>query len=241
MRLTTIGIVACLAGFLVNTAGAAPKPLAFKVGDAEQWAFTMDGKSIGTMNATCTSVRQQGPSTLADWRYAVKLDMAIQGQTLKMSLNGTFTVNELAFPIRAFLDATVNGQSQRVTVTFSGGKARMTLSAGTTSANREAAITGREYLSLNNVITLMSLATRALRPEPGKSVKAPFFAVEIQKALDITLAARPKTDTISVAGKKVECVVCDVSPIQATFHVSVQTGELMRYAMEAQKLVIERR
>jgi hypothetical protein len=59
--------------------------------------------------------------------------------------------------------------------------------------------------------------------------------------LDITFAAQSKTETIMVAGKKVECVVCDVAPIGASIHLSKATGEMVRYAMASQGLVITRR
>lgn len=220
----------------------AQKPLAFKVGDTEKWSFAMDGKSVGAMDAACTAVRAgSGKQQLFDWKYNLKLALPVQGQQVNLTMNGTFTVNDSGHPTAVTLNADVNGQAQKLTGSFGGGKAKITAQAGGQTMNRDAAISGKEFLSINNVMTLMSIATRALNIQPGKTVKAPLFAVEMMRSLDITFAAQPTTETITVGGKKVECVVCDVAPIQARLHLSKATGEMMRYTMAAQKLVIERR
>jgi hypothetical protein len=229
------------AALIASGAWAQPKALSFKAGDAEKWTFSMAGKPIGTSTATCTAARQVGGKRLSDWRFGIKLNLSQQGQQVQLAIDGTFTITDKGNPTALAITATVNGQQQKLSGTFAGSKAKLTAQAGGQSQSREAAITGKEYLSINNVMTLFSIATRALGIQPGKTVKAPFFAVELMRSLDITFAARPRTETISFGGGKVECVVCDVSPIQARIHVSKATGEMLRYAVDAQKLVIERK
>jgi len=234
---TIVGLVVLAVG-----ASAQPKGLTLKAGDAEKWAFTMDGKSVGTMDATCTAVRTGGDKKpLYDWKYGLKLDLNVQGQQVALAMNGTFTVTGNGNPTALTLNANVNGQAQKLTGTFAGGKAKLSAEGGARSMNQDVAITGKEFLSINNVMTLFSIATRKLQIQPGKTVTAPFFAAEMMRSLDITFKAAPATETIAVAGKKVECVVCDVKPIEARIHISKATGEMVRYAMPAQKLVIERR
>jgi len=227
---------------LACAAGAAPRDLVCRAGESEKWAFAAAGKPIGTMDATCTSVRKGAASgPLCDWRFGLKLDLNVQGRAVKLAMKGTFTLNSKGRPTVAAINATVNGQAQKATITFAGRKAAIASIAGGQAVRKGAPITGQEYLSINNVMTLLSLATRTLGVQPGQTVKAPFFAVEMMGSLDFTLTAKPKTETVTVGGKKVECVVCDVSPIGARIHLSKATGEMVRYAMESQGLVITRR
>ncbi len=222
-------------------AWAQPKSLTFKAGDAEKWAFSMNGKPVGTMEATCSAVRAEANRQLFDWKYSLKLSLPVQGQQVNLAMSGTFTVTGSGAPTAVTLNADVNGQAQKLSGTFGGGKAKMSIQAGGQFMSPDAAITGKEFLSINNVMTLMSIATRALNVQSGKTVKAPFFAVEMMRSLDITFAAQAKTETITSGGKQIECVVSDVAPIGARIHTSKATGEMLRYAMPAQKLLIERR
>ena len=242
----TIGrrILMIMVGLSVMAGGslAQPKTLSFKAGDTEHWAFTMDGKSIGTMDAACSAVRTgANKQQLFDWKFSLKLNLPVQGQQVALSMTGTYTVTDHGNPTAVSLSANVNGQAQKLSGIFSGGKAKMTIQAGGQNMTPEVAITGKEFLAINNIISLFSIATRAVQVQPGKTVKAPFFAVEMMRGLDITFAAQARTETITVGGKKIECVVSDVSPIGARIHTSKATGEMLRYTMAAQKLVIERK
>jgi len=211
-----------------------------KAGEKERWSFVMAGRPVGSMSAECRAVRKTAAGAEADSTYNLKLNLPAQGSEIRLSMKGAFTLSRTGTPVGLSIDADAAGQRQNVKVRFASGKATLTGTVGGQAIRKSAAVTGKEFLSVNNLMTLLSLATRVLRPAPGNSVTAPFFAIEMMQSVDLTFAARSKTETLRVGGRNLECVVCDVAPIAAKIHVVRATGEMVRYAMDAQQLVIER-
>jgi hypothetical protein len=223
---------------VVNTApNPLPRsPLNVAQGEKERYVFRMDGKGIGEQTAECARADATGSA----WKFAIRLNVAGQGAPVKVSMEGTFSLNERAGPTALSLDADVNGAKQKVSYTFQPTRVLVTMNIGGREIRRESARDGAEFLQMNNLLTPLSLATRVLRIAPGQKVATSFFAAGAQQKLDMTFAALPKTETIKIGGREVDCVVCDVSPIANRFYLARDTGELMRVTVEAQKIVIER-
>jgi hypothetical protein len=206
-------------------------------GASERWGFTANGKEMGSQTAQCVAVRP-GQS---DWKFALDLRVPSQGAAVAVTMSGTFTIAANGTPIALALEADAAGSKQRAAYTFAGKKATARITVGGQSITRDAALGGSETLQLNNLITLMSFTTQTVRPQAGKVVTASIFAASALQTMKLTLTAQPKTETITVAGKRVECVVVDAAPIANKFWCDARTGELLKVAAPAQALVIERR
>ncbi len=232
-------LVAAVVGLAVlqGSASAQTAGVIARTGASERWVFTTDGKEMGTQTAQCVAVRP-GQS---DWKFALDLRAPSQGRTVVVTMSGTFTIAANGAPVAMSLTADADGSKQRATYTFAGKKATARITVGGQNVSRGAALSGSETLQLNNVITLMSFTTQAVRPQAGKVSTASIFAAGALQTMKLTLTAQPKTETITVAGKRVECVVVDAAPIANRFWCDAGTGELLKVAAPAQALVIERR
>jgi hypothetical protein len=90
-------------------------------------------------------------------------------------------------------------------------------------------------------MTCISLITRLLRPEPGKSTTAPVFSPEAMQSINLSLASEPRTETIAYQDVETECVVVNLSPVPGRLHVRRSDGALLRFEIQQARLLIERR
>jgi transglutaminase-like putative cysteine protease len=224
------------------SAPAAPerRSLTIAPGASERWVFRADGKVIGTQTAECIGAAQRGEHTVSEWRYAVELDLGAGASKTHASIAGTFELTERAVPVSLTVDARSNGAQQRLRCTFGPEAVVSSISLGGQEMQRKTSWTGGELLQMNNVLTLMSLATRTVRISPGGTVGMPLFAAGPLQKLEVTLTALAQTETIQVMGRPVECVVADAAPLGNRFHIARDTGELVRVTVESQKLRIDR-
>jgi hypothetical protein len=181
-----------------------------------------------------------GGQTVLDFRYTLKLALTMGAQNVNVSMDGTFSVTDKNSPVALTINANVNGSAQKAAYTVEGKTINLSANAGGQDIKRSAQLSGTEALSVNNLMTLMSLATRTLNIGPGQSVKASLFSAEALRSIEITFAAQPKTEQVTIAGKQIDCVVCDISAIASRVYLDKATGEMVKYVMASQGLEVTR-
>jgi hypothetical protein len=213
------------------------RPVAFQAGEKEKYVFKMGGKAIGEQTAECQSVVPAREKGMGTWKFAINLNIEGQG---KITMDGSVTLDTTVKPTAFTLSATFGGMTTRVTCAFSPGKAKAVISAGGNDLKQEAAWSETDYLLVNNLVTSFSFITRSLGIEPGQKKTIRAFSPNVMQTLEVTFTALPKTEKIEIGGKTVECVVCDVAPIQSRVHLERESGALLRLTSEGQNLLIER-
>lgn len=223
-----------------SSAAAQRKPVDVKAGERERWLFTAADKPIGSQTATCKAVAKRDGRTVSDWTVKVALSLEVGGQPIQLTMDGGFAVTDMVEPVSLNLSVTGAGPDQTARFAFPPGKARLEAVVGGRKQTKEVARKGDEVLQVNNVITLLNLTMRSVRPEPGKDTSVPVFATNMMQRVEFTLRCDPKTETLTIGGTPVECVVVDVAPIQHRCWVRKDSGELERIEVASQKLVIAR-
>jgi transglutaminase-like putative cysteine protease len=211
----------------------ARSPLAVTRGERERWVFTMDGKEIGAQTAECVRSDENG----SEWKYTLNLDAGGQ----KVRADGSFTLNHEGIPSRFLLKADAGGMAQQVEAAFGPRKVGLRIKVGESPVSREVDWSGKALLLPNNNMTCISLITRLLRPEPGKSTTAPVFSPEAMQSINLSLASEPRTETIAYQDVETECVVVNLSPVPGRLHVRRSDGALLRFEIQQARLLIERR
>lgn len=210
-----------------------------QVGQSERWVFVMSGKEMGGQTARCVQTGEEGGRFYSDWTYRFEIQLPAPQQ--KVTMVGGYSLWEDGRPRRLTFEADVGGQSQSGVYTFRTGGVEAELKVGDMPIKRSVALPDDALAQMNNVLSLFSAATRALRLKPGETRKAPFFAATGLQRLDMTFRCEENTRPLTVMGEERLCVVCEVEPIKNRFFMDAVTGELLRVEIEAAGLVIERR
>jgi len=199
-------------------------------GYTETYSFKMDGKSIGTQTATLTKV-EGGQQT---WTFSFNLLAPLNGRTLTLKQTGIFALDDDARPVS--LDTvitTMDGSPQREKVTFGQGTATVDLDPPIAAIAHTFPVPGHPYLMINNVITLLSIETRAAHPSTPAAFEMPSFNANSLQPIDLTL----KPDGVAqVDGQP--CHKYIVMPIANELALSDSTGDILSVTDSAQKLEI---
>jgi hypothetical protein len=232
MPISALACLAAPAGFSAPKASADPAPLA--AGYSEQYTFRINGKSIGTQSATLVSVNNGRQM----WKFGINLLIPING-TRKISLkqDGTLELDKDAFPLSLTTNALVNGSPQTESLVFGANGVTTKLSPAIPSLANPIPLDGHPYLFIDNLITLISLETRANFAKQSAKYVLPEFSSSILRPLSLTL--QPAADQ-QAAGADSKVFDATVSGNTTEYWLSNTTGAVIRMQDKAQNLEITR-
>jgi hypothetical protein len=207
-------------------------------GYTERWTFNIAGKSIGTQSAILTKI----DNGLQTWAFRINLVVPANGQSVTLKQTGRFVVDSSGHPVSLDTTAVTNGVSQGEKITFGNGSATVDLDPPIAAVAHSFPVPDHPYLLINNLMTLVSLATRATHASASAEYVLPTFSANALRPADIKL-----TPVGPAPGSAKPCHVFDAT-ITATglpssvneYWLSDTTGELVRCIDKNQSLVIVR-
>jgi hypothetical protein len=155
-------------------------------GYTEQYSFKVDGQVIGTQTAVLVRT-DNGQQT---WTFNLTLTSRVAGETHTFQQSGSFVVDNAAHAISYDTIAVSDGISQSEKVVVGNRGATADFDPEIPGINHVAPILGDPYLLVNNLVTPLSLATRALHSSKTPLFLVPAFSVDALRQVVITF--RPK-------------------------------------------------
>jgi len=207
-------------------------------GYSEQYTFRVAGAPIGGQSATLSRI-DNGQQT---WVFTLDLSMPVDGQQRTFKQSGTFVVGSDGHAISFNSVSITNGVSQSEKVVFGARGATADFDPAIPGANHTFMTFGQPFLQVTNLVTPLSIATRAYHVSAIGGFLIPAFSATYLKQVAMTF--KPKTNpnwagrhfnvfdgTLSVPGQP-----------DTTFEywLSSSNGEIIRAINKSEKLEIVR-
>jgi hypothetical protein len=205
-------------------------------GYSEKYSFKINGKSIGEQSATLVKV-DNGVQT---WKFDINLQVPINTQTYSLKQTGTYVLASDYSPLSLDTVAVANGATQSEKLIFSDTGVNVTLDPVQPEIASSIPVLGRPHLLVNNLVSLVSLATRATF---AKQVGAYSFSVFSGTVLrQVFVSLKPSADQQAVNSPfRVFDATMSAPGLPDTinqYYLSSTTGELLRCTDRAQGLEI---
>jgi len=213
-----------------------PSPLA--AGYTEQYSFKINGKSIGTQSATLVKVAN-GVQT---WTFSLDLLLPINTQSVSLKQSGTFVLGSDAQPVSLDTVALVNGASQSEKITFGAAGAVAVLEPPDPAIASPIPVVGSPYLLVNNLMTLISLATRANYGKQMSGYTIPVFGANSLRQATISLQPSTDQQTEGSPFRVFDATISSPGLPSSTsqYWLSSSTGALERCSDKSQGLEVTR-
>jgi hypothetical protein len=207
-------------------------------GYTETYTFSTAGKSFGTQSATLTKVENNQET----WSFTIDLMVPTSGTPTipLLKQTGTYTVDSDFRPINLDTTAVTGGASQGEKLSFADGNVTCDFDPSIAAVAHSFPVGGHPYLVVNNLISLLSLVTRANRNIGATGLVVNGFSGNALRPLQIMFHPMPSPVQQDKAYSVYQMMLTVPGLPQVTNIVwlSNRTGEIVRLIDNSQNLLV---